>query len=265
MTLPFAQMSFPESYEQELVQPLFRPFAEAALDAVAPRAGEHLLDVACGTGIVARLARSRVGSGGRVVGVDINPGMVGVARSVAPDIEWREGSAQELPLTAGEQFDVVVCHQGIQFFPDRAVAAHQMRAALTAGGRAAVSAWRSDDEAPFGRALRLVAERHLGPIADRRHSFGEERALEQLLRNAGFRDVRTQRVVRTVRFRDGMTFVRLNALALVGMSAASKSMDDAQRERVLADILRDSDAVLATFSDADGLAYDLATTVALAH
>jgi ubiquinone/menaquinone biosynthesis C-methylase UbiE len=264
MTLPFAQVSFPESYEQELVQPLFRPFAEAALDALAPGAGESVLDVACGTGIVARLARVRVGHDARIVGVDINPGMLAVARSVAPDIEWREGSAQELPLQ-GEQFDVVVCHQGIQFFPDKARAVQQLRGALAPGGRLAVSAWRSDDEAPFGRELRLIAERHLGPLADRRHSFGDERTLAALLRGAGFRDVRTMPVTRTVRFRDGATFVRLNALALVGMSSTSKSMDDAQRDRVLSDILRDSEPVLAKYSDAGGLAYDLATTVALAH
>lgn len=265
MTLPFAQVSFPESYEQELVQPLFRPFAEAALDVADPRPGGRVLDVACGTGIVARLARTRVGSDARVVGVDINPGMLSVARSVAPDIEWREGSALELPLEPGERFDVVFCHQGIQFFPDRSVAAREMRRPLAPGGRICVSAWRTDDEAPFGRELRLVAERHVGPIADRRHSFGDESALEALLRGAGCREVRTMRVSRTVRFRDGMTFVRLNAMALVGMSDASKSMDDGARESVLTKIVRDSESTLAKYPDVGGrgLAYDIATTVAV--
>lgn len=264
MTLPFAQVSFPEMYEQELVRPLFQPFAEAAIDAVKPAPGERVLDVACGTGIVARLARQRVGPDGVVVGVDVNPGMLAVARSVAPDIHWREGSASELPLRGSEQFHVVCCHQGIQFFPDKPLAARQMRRALLSGGRVAVSAWRSDDEAPFGRELRLIAERHLGPITDRRHSFGDARALETLLGDAGFRDVRTQPVTRTVRFRDGAVFVRMNAMALVGMSDGSKSMTDDERDRVMAAILRDSDDTLRRYSDAHGLAYDIATTLAVA-
>lgn len=89
--------SFPELYERKLVGPLFRPWAEAILDIVAPAAGERVLDVACGTGIVGRLASERVGPTGRVVGVDLSPGMLAMARAVAPSIEWREGNAVALP------------------------------------------------------------------------------------------------------------------------------------------------------------------------
>jgi SAM-dependent methyltransferase len=96
MTLPFAQLSFPGIYERALVGPLFRPFASQLLDALAPTTGEALLDVACGTGITARLAKSRVG-GGRVVGVDVNPGMLAVARSIDPSIDWREGDGDLSP------------------------------------------------------------------------------------------------------------------------------------------------------------------------
>ena len=111
------QQTFPAMYEQWLVGPLFRPFAEVLLDRLDPRAGERVLDVACGTGIVARLARERVGAGGAVVGVDVSPAMLDVARSVGPSITWREGSAIDLPLSDGEVFDVITCQQGLQFFP----------------------------------------------------------------------------------------------------------------------------------------------------
>src|SRR3970040_751140 len=95
-----------------------------------------------------------------------------------------------------------------------------MHRALAARGRLAVSTWRPDEEIPLLRELHRVAERHLGPIVDRRHSFGETGLLEALLRDACFREVRSKTLSRTIRFSDGSVFVRLNAMALVGMSAA---------------------------------------------
>ncbi len=129
----FSQMSFPEVYEQALVGPLFQPWAQSLLDDVELKPGEGVLDIACGTGIVARLAKERLGPTGRVVGVDVNPQMLAVARRVAPTIDWREGDASALPLRGDEQFDVVLCQQGFQFFQDRAAAARQMRRALVRG------------------------------------------------------------------------------------------------------------------------------------
>lgn len=160
------QATFPEMYERWLVGPLFRPWAETTLEEVELSSGDRVLDIACGTGIVARLARERIGDAGHVVGVDISSDMLAVARAVAPGIDWREGKAGALPLYDGEQFDVVVCQQGLQFFPDKPAAAAEMRRALAKGGRLAVATWRSDDEIPFFRELRRVVERQLGAIAD---------------------------------------------------------------------------------------------------
>src|SRR5205085_9008420 len=157
-----------------------------------------------------------------VVGIDISPDMLAVARAVAPSIDWREGNASALPLHDGEQFDVVVCQQGLQFVLDKPAAAAQMRRALAKGGRLAVATWRSDDEIPFMRELRRVAERHLGPIADQRHSFGDAAPLEALLRDAGFHDVQSRTISRLMRFDADTSFVRGNAMALVGMSAAGR-------------------------------------------
>jgi ubiquinone/menaquinone biosynthesis C-methylase UbiE len=265
MSLPFAQLSFPEIYEQALVQPLFRPWVDATLDAVALKRGDRVLDLACGTGIVARTAMERLGGNGVVVGIDASPLMLAVARRVAPDIDWREGSAGELPLRSGEQFDVLVCQQGLQFFPDRLAAAGEMRRALTAGGRLAVSTWRPDEEIPFGLELRRVAERHVGPIHDRRHGFGEAAPLEAVLGAAGFRDVQSRKLSRTIRFGDGALFVRLNAMALVGMSADAKSMKDEERERIVAAIAADSGEVLNRYTDGRGLAFEISTNLATAR
>jgi ubiquinone/menaquinone biosynthesis C-methylase UbiE len=261
MSLPFAQLSFPEIFEQALVGPLFRPWAGPLLDEVGLAPGDRLLDIACGTGIVARVARERLGDTGQIVGIDSSAGMLGVARRVAPAIDWREGDAGALPLRDDERFDAVVCQQGLQFFPDRAAAAREMRRALGPGGRLAVSTWRPDDEIPFGRALRTVAERHVGPINDRRHSFGDSRALEQLFRDAGFSNVRSKTVSLPIRFEDGSVFARLNAVALVGMSDGSKGMSDADRDALVGAITRESDEIVRRYSDGNGLVFELSTNV----
>ena len=196
--------------------------------------------------------------------MDVNPDMLAVARTVAPDIDWRAGNASALPLRDGEQFDVIVCQQGLQFFPDKPAAAAEMRRALAQGGRLAVATWRSDEEIPFFRDLRRVAERYLGPIADLRHSFGAAAPLEALLRDAGFRDVRSRTIARTIRFEDGAPLLRLNTMALVGMSAAGKAMADQERKRVVDDIVSGSTPVLQSYADGSGVVFELASNLATA-
>lgn len=261
MELPFAQLSFPEIYEQALVGPLFRPWVEQLLDDVELAPGDRILDIACGTGIVARLAKKRLSGTGKAVGVDLNPHMLAVARKVAPDIDWREGDASALPLLDNERFEVVVSQQGLQFFPDKPAAVRQMRSALAANGRLAVSTWRPDEEFPVLLELRHVAERHVGDLVDRRHGFGEANAVETLLRDAGFREVRSKTVSQTIRFDDGSVFVRLNAMALVGMSAASKDMSAEERGEIVAAIARDSADVVRRHTDEKGFAYEIGANV----
>lgn len=266
MTLPsyaMNQTSFPEMYERWLVKPLFLPFAELTLDELKLSPGDRLLDIACGTGIVARVAKERLGDTGRIVGVDVSPDMLAVARAAAPDIDWREGNATSLPLNEGEQFDVVVCHQGLQFFSDKTAAIAQMRRALAEHGRLAVATWRSDEEMPLLRELRTVAERHLGPINDQRHAFGDAALLEGLLREAGFHDIDVKTVARTIRFADGELFIRLNTMAFVGMSTSGKGMSDDERKQVMEKIINESAPVLQQYSDGPTLAFELRTNLAL--
>jgi SAM-dependent methyltransferase len=261
----FSQTSFPELYEEALVGPLFQPWVEPLLADVQLGSGDRVLDIACGTGIVARLARDHLGSSGTVVGVDTNPQMLAVARRVAPTIDWREGDTAALPLREAERFHVVVCQQGFQFFHDQAGAAREMHRALVEGGRLGVSTWRPDDEFPVLRRLRSIAERHLGPISDRRHSLGDPGPVEAALRAGGFQDVRSKRASRTIRFSDGSTFVRLNAMALVSMGEASNTLGDEERRRLVAAIARDSAELVRRHTDETGFVFELGTNVTLAR
>ena len=109
----FSTMTFPEIYERVLVGPLFRPFAQEVIARLEPTRSDSLIDIACGTGIVARLARETLGPGSRIVGVDVAPAMLAVARSVEPTIDWREGTAISLPVKDRENFSMLTCHQGL--------------------------------------------------------------------------------------------------------------------------------------------------------
>jgi len=258
------QPTFQEMYERWLVGPLFRPWAELTLTELEVAPGDRVLDVACGTGIVARVARERLGAT-RVVGVDVSPDMLAVARAATPDVDWREGDAAVLPLGDGEAFDVVVCQQGLQFFPDKPKAVSEMRRAMASGGRLAVTTWRPDAEIPMMHALRQVAERRLGPISDRRHGFGEAAPLEALLRDAGFANVRSRTVTRTVRFPDAAPFLRLNAVALVGLSSTGNAMTGEDRRRVVEAIVSESAPVAASYAEGAGLAFALSSNLATAE
>src|SRR5258708_12986807 len=114
--------SAPEVYQRSLVPTVTALWAADLVDRAALQPGERVLDVACGTGVVARSAAARVGHAGRVAALDLNPGMLVVARSLPAMtgvvIEWHEGSALALPFPQAA-FDVALSHLGLQFFPHR--------------------------------------------------------------------------------------------------------------------------------------------------
>ena len=157
-----------QAYERYLVPAVMARFADDLVESVGP--GDRVLDVACGTGIVARCAAAR---GADATGVDVNAQMLDVARAADPAVEWIEADATALPL-ADDAFDVVLCQQGLQFMPDPAAALAEMRRVLAPGGRLTVSVWRPSEtyetlaglldtenaavaRAPFGRGEAIRA------------------------------------------------------------------------------------------------------------
>ena len=123
--------SAPENYQRYFVPAIGGPFAADLIAEAALRSGERVLDVACGTGVVARLAAERVGPGGTVAALDLNPAMLSVARSLPSTgaaIRWYETSAESIPLP-DTAFDVVLCQLGLQFVADKSAALREMRRA----------------------------------------------------------------------------------------------------------------------------------------
>lgn len=182
-----------ETYESFMVPTLFEPLARQMLDLVKPSVGDRVLDVACGTGIVARRLAETVGADGNVTGIDITPPMLAVARARSEqeglDITWVEGAAEALPFP-DESFDLVVSQAALMFFADPQKALAEMHRVLVPGGRVAVSVFQAIDRHPFYQELHRLVERHLGTsgVADI-FSLGDAEHLRMMLELAGFSGV----------------------------------------------------------------------------
>jgi SAM-dependent methyltransferase len=153
-----------EMYEARFVPRLFAVWAPHLVDAAGVEPGQSVLDVACGTGIVARTVAARTNRRGRVVGVDLNRNMLAVASRHDEDIEWREGNAEDLPFD-DDQFDAVLCQSGLMFFPDPARALREMGRVSKPEGVVAIQVWASLESQPAYSRLVEVAARHAGPDA----------------------------------------------------------------------------------------------------
>ncbi|MEJ2121817.1 MAG: methyltransferase domain-containing protein [Alphaproteobacteria bacterium] len=190
------------NYEKYQVPSVFEPMGRMFLERFPLTPGERVLDVACGTGIVARLAAPKLGSEGRVVGIDMSAAMIAVAgEQPAPEgapIEWREGDAAALPFDDAS-FDAVLCQQGLQFMPDKPAVIAEMHRVLAAGGRLGLCLWRSAEHSPYLSAATEALTPHVGAQSAERLlapvSFGDETEIRSLIEGAGFSGVGFQEIV----------------------------------------------------------------------
>jgi ubiquinone/menaquinone biosynthesis C-methylase UbiE len=241
--------SAPELYQKYLVPAITTKWAEDLLGRAQPAAGEAVLDVACGTGVVAHLAGKRMAEG-RVAGLDLNRGMLAVARALPSEgvpIEWIEGSALDLPFPAGS-FDLVLCQLGLQFFPDQGRALHEMHRVLSPSGRVALSVYSPIERTPGANAFALALDRAVGPNASKikrgEHSFNAPDELQELLIEAGFANVEVRTVVQQIAFPSVLDYVRFQLLA-TPMAALLSNRDEADRQAVIKTIALET----ASFSD----------------
>jgi ubiquinone/menaquinone biosynthesis C-methylase UbiE len=240
-----------EIYEQHLVPAMFEPFARHLIQMCNIRGSDRILDVACGTGIVSRLAIDYVDSTvGKVVGIDINPIMLKVAHhcSVGKDIDWKQGSATSLPFP-NESFDLLVCQQGLQFFPDRLKALTEMNRVLAGatanrdkdygGGRLALSVWTSIKDSPgfhiLERLLQDTISHEAATIMQLPHSLSDSKELISLLTAAGFSKIMSKEVTKTISFPSVEEFVSgfTNGSMLSSYFADKRQVDDISRDKLL--------------------------------
>lgn len=233
------------SYERNLVPQLFAPWAQELVEMVGVRPGERVLDLACGTGAVARAAAGRATAGGRVTGVDVNGDMLeeaGRASGTARAITWRQADAHATGLP-DRAFDVALCQQGLQFFADRPAVLRELHRVLVPGGRLGVSVWSAVDH-PAYVPIRSALERHL-PHAPEAAAFvraifalHDADLLHDLLAGGGFTDVRIGRRAHLACFASAEAWVR----AFLGAAPVTAAAQVAGvQDRIVADTVAELD------------------------
>ncbi len=256
------------SYDEYLGPAIFAPLSVFVLETAAPQAGERVLDLACGSGVVTVQLPPLVGETGKVVGVDVSAPMLAIAsakdKPAGCGIEFRECNGCALVDLDNGAFDLVICQQGLQFFPERESGASEMRRVLAGTGRAVVACWKPlEEQGVFqqvvetqARVLNVPLEKAAMPF-----SFGSGAALKTMLEDAGFETVEIVEHELLVTFDDPSEFVRrttASAAAVMPHFADIDVQDAASSiERVLA-------PVLAHYSKDGKLVTTMKTNIAIA-
>ena len=231
-----------ENYQRYFVPAIATPVSADLLATADLQTGERVLDVACGTGLITRLAAERVGPTGSVTGVDVAPEMIDVAETApspagAP-IEWRVADAASLPLPDGS-YDVVLCQMGLMFMEDRPAALAEMRRVLAPGGRVVVNTPGAIQ--PAFELMEAAIVEHISPelggFVRVVFSMHDPDAVATLLRDAGLDDVSSTVSTATLRLPSPAEFLwqYINLTPMGPFVAQAPEADQLAMERQVVD------------------------------
>ena len=236
-----------EAYESLFVPALFAQWTAPMIDIAGIARGQQVLDVACGTGVLARAAADRVGAAGSVVGVDLNPAMLAVAARQRPDLEWREADVADLPFADG-RFDAVLCQSALFFFPDVLAALREMARVLRPGGVLAVQTYAALPDQPGFGELETIVARHAPPeamrLVDTYWSQGDLPTLRANLEQVGLTVVETRSKLGTAMYG--------SVADLVEIEIRGTPLVDRLTEDQIDQILAESREALGRYRTADG-------------
>lgn len=236
-----------EVYEEFFLPALFQQWKERMTDAAQIQSGDQVLDVACGTGVLACAARAKVGESGVVVGVDINDGMLAVAERKAANIEWRKSSAEDLPFE-DDSFEKVVSQFGLMFFEDRVKALEEMARVLKPNGILAVAVWDSLETSPgyaeMTELLRRLFGNQTAAALEAPFVLGDKKVLSKLFAEAGIKNTEITTEIGTARFSSIESWVQTD---VKGWTLAD-AIDDEQYQF----LLDEAQKILEPFADNKG-------------
>jgi ubiquinone/menaquinone biosynthesis C-methylase UbiE len=243
------QIQAAQAYEAMFVAAIFGEWAPRLAAATGIHPGQRVLDVACGTGVLARAVQSLTGPTGYVAGLDPNPGMLAVARELADTVDWRQGVAESIPFPEST-FDAVVSQFGLMFFDDRRQALREMLRVLTADGRLGVAVWDTLTAMPPYAEEAALLERLAGQQAANaiRAPFvlGDRERLAELFREAGAASVAVTTHEGVARFPSIRTMIEADLRGWLPVMGVRLT------EEQIGSILREAEDVFSRYSDADG-------------
>lgn len=244
-----------ETYESYMMPTLFGPWASRLVQSANPRPGERVLDVACGTGVVARQVASRIGPKGTIVGLDLNPKMLAVARTMAKRdglaIDWQEGRAESLRFP-DSSFELVLCQFALMFFTDLRASLAEMCRVLSQGGRVFLSVWQGLERHPFYQTLHEVIRKRVGMSGVQDiFSLGDAGKLRTLLTDAGLQRVEVEPMSMTARFPDPEGFLAGEIDVDTAAIPAMQHLDDGARRAITEAIRDDMEARLREATEGD--------------
>ena len=261
-----------EVYERYLSRPIADPWTRVLIDLANPQSGERVLDLACGTGSVARQVAPMVGSSGQILAVDINPAMLQVGRAqpqpqpAGAVITWQEGDATKLNLP-DKDFDLVLCQQGFQFFPNRLASAKEARRVLREEGRAIISVWQALERHPLHEALFTAVAHHLNVSVtdvDVAFSLSNPDELYALLHNAGFDRVETTTRSLSIRMPAPEKFVHYSILGAATSVPAFASMCAPERLALVEKVEKATRLIVERFTYGDSVIFPMEANIAIA-
>jgi len=257
----------PAAYEEYLVPGFFKPWADKLVQLSSPSPGSDILDVACGTGIVARTAASELGSDSRVTGLDINQQMLNKAAEMAEkeglEIEWQQGDAGDLPFE-DDRFDHLFCQQAVQFFSDPQRVLKEMQRVLKPGETLALNILRSIHYNPAYKILADELEEHVGDTAGTmmRSPFPDwdQKTIRNMVSEAGFGDIRVQLEIISMRYPSPEEFLRREA-ASSPLAGEIEAMDAERRMELVDDLIKSLEA----YRDDRGVVFPMETYMIVAE
>jgi len=259
-----------EMYQRYFVPAMFLPWSRLLLRQAALQPGERVLDVACGTGIVAREAAALAGAQGQIVALDMNPAMLAVARALpavtGAAIDWQEGNATAMPFPDGS-FEVVLCQHGLQLIPDREGVAREMRRVLAPGGRVLVMVLQALSLHPVFEALNEAVARQLAmPVAAVAAPFSlfDADELRNLFSAAGFGSVEVVPVSTTVHFPEPGRFVPLAVTSSAAAVPAFARLEAEARATLFETIRQEVAATLQKYTDGEVVSFPMFAHIAVA-
>lgn len=234
----------PKIYEEVMVPLWFGRWAEALVEQASLGSSERVLDVACGTGVTTRLAKTKVGASGQVDGLDINAPMLAKAKDLAGDldIQWIESDVCGSGLPSGS-YDVILSQHGYHYFPEKPKALSEFLRLLVPDGRLAFSIW--DGHSAYTEALCSAVAHHISPeIAEKQRAQRQTPPAEELkqqVADQGFSDVAVQRQELMIDVPLAPEFVPMH-LASMPIAGAFLALEEGAQNALIQEVAEKLDA-----------------------